>query len=144
MKSHAASLAALIVITACSTSRQPTTAATPKDSLPPTGRGAVSTPNDDPFPSTYVRFPSAPVVIRNVNIMTAAGPTIQNGMIALADGKIVAVGQTVAVPQGATVIDAVGKYVTPGIIDTHSHVGVYAAPGGQALSDGNEATNPVT
>ena len=65
-------------------------------------------------------------------------------MISVVDGKIVAVGQTVSIPQGATVIDGAGKYVTPGIIDTHSHVGVYAAPGGQALSDGNEATSPVT
>jgi imidazolonepropionase-like amidohydrolase len=87
---------------------------------------------------------SAPVVIRNVNLMTATGPTIRNGMISIADGKIVAVGPSVAVPAGATVIDGAGKYVTPGIVDTHSHLGVYAAPGGQALSDGNEATNPVT
>jgi len=65
-------------------------------------------------------------------------------MIAIADGKIVAVGPSVTVPAGATVIDGGGKYVTPGIIDTHSHLGVYAAPGVQALSDGNEATNPVT
>jgi imidazolonepropionase-like amidohydrolase len=147
MKSHAVSLAALVLLGACSSGRtQPTTAATPKDTAaaPATGRGAVSTPNDDPFPSTYVRYASAPLVIRNVNIMTAAGPTITNGMISVADGKIVAVGQTVSIPQGATVIDGAGKYVTPGIIDTHSHVGVYAAPGGQALSDGNEATNPVT
>jgi imidazolonepropionase-like amidohydrolase len=85
-----------------------------------------------------------PFVIRNVNVMTAAGPTIRNGMVSVADGKIVAVGATVPVPAGATVIDGGGKYVTPGIVDTHSHIGVYAAPGGQALSDGNEATNPVT
>ena len=146
MKRHTVMLAALVLVGACSGRTQPTTAATPKDSAaaPATGRGAVSTPNDDPFPSTYVRYPSQTVVIRNVTLMTAAGPSITNGMISIADGKIVAVGQTVAVPQGATVIDGAGKYVTPGLIDTHSHVGVYAAPGGQALSDGNEATNPVT
>jgi imidazolonepropionase-like amidohydrolase len=65
-------------------------------------------------------------------------------MIAVANGKIVGVGENVAIPAGATVIDGAGKYVTPGIIDTHSHLGVYAAPGVQANSDGNEATNPVT
>ena len=108
------------------------------------GRGALSTPNADPFPSTYQRVPSAPTVIRNVTVMTAAGPTIRNGAILLRDGKIVAVGASVDAPSDATVIDGAGKYVTPGIIDIHSHLGVYAAPGGDALSDGNEATNSTT
>src|SRR5436190_1614868 len=108
------------------------------------GKGGVSLPNADPFPSTYTRIPAAPFVIRNVNIMTAAGPMIRNGAVAVADGKIIAVGQTVDAPAGAAVIDGAGKYLTPGIIDVHSHLGVYAAPGVDALSDGNEATNPST
>jgi imidazolonepropionase-like amidohydrolase len=83
-------------------------------------------------------------VIRNVTVMTAAGPTIRNGAVLLRDGRIVSVGPSVDAPAGATVIDGQGKYLTPGIVDTHSHLGVYAAPGGDALSDGNEATNPVT
>ncbi len=45
-------------------------------------------------------------------------------------------------PADAVVIDGTGKWVTPGLIDVHSHLGVYAAPGVDALSDGNEATNP--
>src|SRR4029078_5374383 len=61
-----------------------------------------------------------------------------------ADGKILAVGATVETPAVAVVIDGGGKYLTPGIIDVHSHLGVYAAPGVNALSDGNEATNPST
>jgi imidazolonepropionase-like amidohydrolase len=108
------------------------------------GRGALSAPNADPFPSTYRPFSSATTVIRNVTVMTAAGPTIRNGAVLLQNGRIAAVGATVDVPAGATVIDGQGKYVTPGIVDDHSHLGVYAAPGGDALSDGNEATNPVT
>ena len=108
------------------------------------GRGALSSPNADPFPSTYRPFTSVPTVIRNVTVMTAAGPTIRNGAVLLRDGRIAAVGASVDVPAGATVIDGQGKYVTPGIVDDHSHLGVYAAPGGDALSDGNEATNPVT
>ena len=108
------------------------------------GAGALSVPNADPFPSTYVPYPSRTTVIRNVNIMTAAGPTIRNGAILLQGGKIAAVGATVNVPADAVVIDGGGKYVTPGIIDVHSHLGVYSAPGVAALSDGNEATNPVT
>jgi imidazolonepropionase-like amidohydrolase len=111
---------------------------------PAPGAGALSIPNADPFPSTYVPFASRPTVIRNVNIMTAAGAMIQNGSIVLQNGKIVAVGADVTMPTDAIVIDANGKYVTPGIIDVHSHLGVYAAPGVPALGDGNEATDPVT
>jgi imidazolonepropionase-like amidohydrolase len=107
-------------------------------------RGSTSLPNADPFPSTYVPFPARATVIRNVNILTAAGPLIRNGAILLQNGKIAAVGATVNAPADAVVIDGAGKYVTPGIVDDHSHLGVYAAPGGNALSDGNEATNPST
>jgi imidazolonepropionase-like amidohydrolase len=62
----------------------------------------------------------------------------------LVDGKITAVGQTVEAPADAMVVDATGKFLTPGIIDTHSHLGAYSSPGVQAHSDGNEATDPVT
>src|SRR4051812_48462184 len=57
--------------------------------LPP---GSLSLPNADPFPSTYKPFPSRTTLIRNVNILTAAGPLIRNGSILLQDGKIAAVG----------------------------------------------------
>jgi imidazolonepropionase-like amidohydrolase len=137
----------LLGATACaSTASQSTTAPTPaRDSVKVDAeRGALSVPNADPFPSTYKPFPSRTTVIRNVNLLTAAGPMIHNGAILLQDGKIAAVGATVNAPADALVIDGAGKYVTPGIIDDHSHLGVYAAPGVNALSDGNEATNPVT
>jgi imidazolonepropionase-like amidohydrolase len=108
-------------------------------------QGAFSRPNADPFPSTYAPYPARPTLIRNVTLMTAAGPAIRNGSILMRDGQIVAVGANVAAPADALVIDGTGKYVTPGIIDTHSHVGAGAAPGGgTALNDVNEATNPVT
>jgi len=136
----------LVGATACaSAAPQSTTAPSPRDtSQVDAGRGALSVPNADPFPSTYKPFPSRTTVIRNVNLLTAAGPMIRNGAILLQNGKIAAVGQTVDAPADALVIDGGGKYVTPGIIDDHSHLGVYAAPGVNALSDGNEATNPVT
>ena len=109
------------------------------------GKGALSEPNANPFPSTYRPFPSRPTVIRNVHIFTGTGALIRNGALLMRDGKIVSVGQTVDAPADAVVIDGGGtRYVTPGLVDTHSHLGVYPAPGGQALSDGNEATNPVT
>jgi len=86
------------------------------------------------------------VVIRNATIMTATGREIPNGAISFKDGRIVAVGEgaTVAAPAGAVIVDGAGKYVTPGLIDTHSHLGVYAAPGTDAEADGNELTSPVT
>jgi imidazolonepropionase-like amidohydrolase len=133
-------------VACASASARPTTSTTPaRDSVKSdVGLGAVSVPNADPFPSTYVPFPSRTTVIRNVNILSAAGPLIRNGAILMQNGKVVAVGATVNAPADALVIDGNGKYVTPGIIDDHSHLGVYAAPGGNALNDGNEATSPTT
>ncbi len=76
------------------------------------------------------------VVIKNATVMTATHGTIKNGSVYIKDGKIAAVGATVNAPASATVIDAAGKYLTPGIIDSHSHI---------ALDDDvNEATSPVT
>jgi imidazolonepropionase-like amidohydrolase len=96
------------------------------------------------YPSTYRRHPYPPVVIRNATIMTATGQELVHGAILFRDGRIVAVGAQVDAPADAVVVDGTGKYVTPGLIDDHSHLGVYAAPGTDAESDGNEATNPVT
>ncbi|HEX9611069.1 MAG TPA: amidohydrolase family protein [Gemmatimonadales bacterium] len=107
-------------------------------------QGPSSSGERPQYPSTYQRHANAPVVIRNATIMTAAGQEIAGGSILLRDGRIVAVGATVEAPADAVVVDGTGKWVTPGIIDTHSHLGVYAAPSTQAESDGNEATNPVT
>ena len=142
---------ALGAVTACAsraTTSSPTgasPAATPaRDSTALRLGGATSEPNADPFPSTYRRVDSRTTLIRNATIMTAAGPRIERGSVLLRDGKIEAVGASVQAPADAEVIDGTGKFVTPGLIDVHSHLGVYAAPGGDALSDGNEATNPVT
>lgn len=98
----------------------------------------------DPFPSTYHAYPGAPTVVTNVTIYDGEGGRIENGQILFADGRIVAVGQNVAAPAGALTIDGAGKYVTPGVIDIHSHLGDYPSPGVQANSDGNEATGPIT
>jgi imidazolonepropionase-like amidohydrolase len=95
------------------------------------------------YPSSYARHSFPPVAITNATIMTAAGGEIAHGSILLRDGRIVAIGTGVQVPPDALRVDGTGKYVTPGIIDPHSHLGVYAAPGTDAESDGNELTNPV-
>jgi imidazolonepropionase-like amidohydrolase len=113
--------------------------------LAPGGTAAESLSVQRPqYPSTYRRHPSAPVVIRNATVMTATGQEIPHGSVLLKEGRIVAVGATVTAPNDAVVVDGSGKYVTPGLIDTHSHLGVYAAPGTFGEDDGNEATNPVT
>jgi imidazolonepropionase-like amidohydrolase len=63
-------------------------------------------------------------VIKNATIMTEGSKGTIKGSILVRDGKIAEVGETVMVPQGATVIDASGQYVIPGIIDCHSHIAV--------------------
>ncbi len=84
------------------------------------------------------------VVIRHATVLPASGPAIEDGAISFADGKIVAVGKDVATPPGAEEIDGKGAFITPGLIDAHSHLGVYATPSTFSTNDGNEATSPVT
>ena len=115
-----------------------------KPEPPPPGVGGISAPLADPFPSTYVVPASRPLLIRNATVMTSAGPSLRHGSVLVRDGKIAAVGASLQAPSDVLVVDGTGKYLTPGIIDSHSHIGVYAAPGVDALSDGNEATNPST
>ncbi len=100
--------------------------------------------NENPYPSTYVRYASAPTLIRGATILDGEGGRIDNGSILFADGKVQAVGGSdLAAPEEAIVIDGQGRYVTPGIIDVHSHLGDYPSPGVASLSDGNEATSPA-
>src|SRR6266849_874845 len=128
-----------------SAAQAPVPAAPAAPAAAPSAANSESTSVDRPqYPSTYQRNLNPPVLIKNATIMTAAGQEIANGSILLRDGRIVAVGATVVAPAEAVVVDGTGKFVTPGIIDDHSHLGVYAAPGTDAESDGNEATTPVT
>jgi imidazolonepropionase-like amidohydrolase len=139
-------MAAFVALPLASAAQQPAAAPAASPSPGPTpGPGAVSVRFADPYPSTYVPFPSQATLITHATILTAAGPTIRDGSILLRNGTIAAVGANIGTPADLVrVIDARGKYVTPGIIDIHSHLGDYPAPGTQAHSDGNEATNPNT
>ncbi len=100
--------------------------------------------NKNPYPSTYEPYPSVTTVINNATVLTGAGEQLEGASVLMENGKIVAVGSELEIPYGTLVIDGTGKWVTPGIIDVHSHLGVYASPHHQSLSDGNEATSPVT
>ena len=82
--------------------------------------------------------------IINGKVMTMAGETLEKGTVLTDKGKIVEVGTDVKVPQGAEIIDAAGKIVMPGIIDAHTHIGVYEEGVGFEGADGNELTNPST
>ena len=99
---------------------------------------------DDPYPSTYKPLPSEPVLLRNATVLTGTGQRLDGADVLMRDGRIVQVGSGVQAEAGVRVVDASGKWITPGIIDVHSHLGVYPSPGMKAHSDGNEATAPVT
>jgi imidazolonepropionase-like amidohydrolase len=111
---------------------------------PPKKLAAPVRINEDPYPSTYQRYPGVLTVIRHATVFDGEGHQINDGTVVFGDGVIQAVGgPELASPAGAQEIDGTGKWVTPGIIDIHSHLGDYPSPGVQALSDGNEATAPA-
>ncbi len=98
----------------------------------------------DPYPGTYQRVASTPVLLQHATVLTGTGQRLDDADVLMREGRIVAVGTALDVPADAQRVDATGKWVTPGIIDIHSHLGVYSSPGVTASSDGNEATSPVT
>ena len=110
----------------------------------PASQGSSAEP-DNPYPSTYRPYPGRPTVLRGATIFDGEGGRIDNGTVFLSDGKVTAIGgPDTPIPADVVVIDAQGKYVTPGVIDIHSHLGDYPSPSVEANSDGNEATSPVT
>lgn len=98
----------------------------------------------EPYPSTYRAAASSPTLIRGATVLTGTGARIDNGDVLIVNGRIEAVGRELPAPPGARTIDAQGRWVTPGLIDVHSHLGVSANPSADAHNDGNEITNPVT
>ena len=84
-------------------------------------------------------------VFRGATVLTVSRGEIADADLVVRVGKIVAVGKRgeVDVPEGAEVIDLAGKVVIPGLVDTHSHIGIYPRPQIEAHADGNEMTGPV-
>lgn len=98
----------------------------------------------EPFPSTYQVPANSPVLIQGATVLTGTGERLDGADILIANGRIQAIGKGLTAPGDARIVDARDKWVTPGLIDIHSHLGVYASPQVKGLDDGNEATSPVT
>lgn len=96
-----------------------------------------------PYGSRYTPLPSAPTILQDATVLTGTGERLDNADVIMRDGKIEAVGAGLDA-SGLTVVDANGLWVTPGVIDVHSHLGNYPSPSVNAHSDGNEATSPNT
>lgn len=113
----------------------------------PTTPTSVTTANQTPakaFDSTY-QVPESPAyIIRGATVLTGTGEQLDNATVTFADGKIVSLDASKTPPEGAIEIDGTGLWVTPGIIDVHSHMGVYPNPSIESHSDGNEMVAPAT
>jgi imidazolonepropionase-like amidohydrolase len=99
--------------------------------------------NKNPFPSTYKVLPQQNTLFTNATVLNGLGERMDNADVLIIDGKIKQVGVDLTATN-VEVIDAQGKWVTPGIIDVHSHLGVYPSPSVESHSDGNEMTSPNT
>jgi len=95
------------------------------------------------YASRYQPLASTPTILQGATVLTGTGERLDNTDVVMSDGKIVAVGTGLDAGDMA-VVDASGMWVTPGVIDVHSHLGAYPSPGVSAHSDGNEATEPNT
>ncbi len=96
-----------------------------------------------PYSSRYKALPSEATILKGATVLTGTGERLDNADVVMDGGKIIAVGP--GLDAGSmTVVDASGMWITPGVIDVHSHLGVYASPRVNAHSDGNEATAPNT
>ena len=96
------------------------------------------------FSSTY-KAPKAPTtLIKNVNVYNGIGDLLEQTDVLLQGGKIISVGTDLAAPQEASILDGADRWLTPGLIDVHSHMGVYSSPSIASLADGNEITGPNT
>ena len=82
--------------------------------------------DSNPYPSTYQPWPSVMTAISNVHILTGDGGEIENGTVVMDGGKIIAIGANIDIPAAAEVIDGGGRWLTPGIVDMHSHLGGWA------------------
>ena len=85
------------------------------------------------------------IALVNGKIVPVSSDVIEKGTVLVENGKILAVGENIEIPENAEIIDCSGKWITPGLIDAHSHICAMNEPGVyQIPMDGNEITNPNT
>jgi imidazolonepropionase-like amidohydrolase len=84
------------------------------------------------------------IAITNGEVWTITNGVIENGIVLIENGKIKAIGKDIEIPAEAEIVDAAGKIVMPGLIDAHTHVGIFNDGVGGGHSDGNETTDPIT
>jgi len=138
-----AGLCGALALAGCTTTGSASASAERADS--DTGDYAAKTEDEAPFASTYRPYPGIATALVGATVYDGKGGMIANGTVFMSGGRIVAVGgPDTPIPQDVTVFDGTGKFVTPGIIDIHSHLGDYPSPSVDAHSDGNEATSPTT
>ena len=144
MKLQASGTLGTLILAALLTACAATSAKPSKTDKPDQPAFAQSSPPSNLYPSTYSVPQSAPTLIRNATVLTGTGTRLDNADVLIVEGKIQAVGQNLQAPPQSRIIDGKGHWITPGLIDVHSHLGVYPSPGVEANSDGNEATSPTT
>ena len=106
------------------------------------GAPQVATKGPVPEPAPPFAQKNA-VLIRGAHIWTGDGKVLADSDVLLVDGKIAAIGQGLTAPAGTQIVAAKGRILTPGLVDMHSHLGVYSAPAALAHDDGNEMTGPI-
>ena len=84
------------------------------------------------------------IAITNGEVWTITDGVIEDGIVLIENGKIKAFGKDIEIPTEAEIVDAAGKIVMPGLIDAHTHVGIFNDGVGGGHSDGNETTDPIT
>ncbi|MAN73891.1 MAG: amidohydrolase [Henriciella sp.] len=135
----AATLSVAALLSACGTNETDT-----KDKKAGSGEAEEAAFDRDPYPSTYKAYPSDAVLLRDATVYDGLGNVYENYDVLLQDGNIANMGEDLEAGDDTEVVDASGKFVTPGIIDNHSHLGVYPSPSVSGLQDGNEISAPVT
>jgi imidazolonepropionase-like amidohydrolase len=140
MRTRAIVVAAALALTGCAAGERP-----PASAAPAAAEASPPRIDPDPYPSTYHAPAAGRVALVGATVLTATGDEIANGTVLIEGGKIAAVGAGLPVPEGYASVDARGKWVTPGVIDAHSHLGVWSQPDSvEANNDVNEMTDPNT